>query len=150
MSAETDNNFKKKLRKFVFTALKTTVKATIVYFAYFFLWRYVAPISMMIPGLQQLIETFLTVYVVLMIAGDLTSGTVFQHVLNVAKALFVIVYLVFSLNNGIFGFAFGGVSLVVDLRLFLVIAMLLGLLGLAKSVMQTINYVNEKAELVHI
>jgi hypothetical protein len=34
----------------------------------------------------------------------------------------------------------------VDLRLFLAIAMLLSLLGLAKPVFQAINYMSEKAE----
>jgi hypothetical protein len=34
----------------------------------------------------------------------------------------------------------------VDLRLFLAIAVLLSLLGLAKSVLQAINYMSEKAE----
>jgi hypothetical protein len=33
--------------------------------------------------------------------------------------------------------------------LFLVVAMLLSLLGFAKSVLQTINFLNEKAEHVH-
>jgi hypothetical protein len=39
-------------------------------------------------------------------------------------------------------------NLTVDFRLFFVVAMLLGLLGLAKSVLQAINYVSERAELV--
>jgi hypothetical protein len=38
----------------------------------------------------------------------------------------------------------------VDLRLFLAIAMLLSLLGLAKSVFQAINYMSEKAEYTRI
>jgi len=38
------------------------------------------------------------------------------------------------------------VKLIVDLHLFLVVAMLLGLLGFAKSVLQAINFLNEKVE----
>jgi hypothetical protein len=52
-----------------------------------------------------------------------------------------------SLNGGIMSMAFEGINLLVDLRLFLVIAMILSLLGLAKSVIQAINFMNEKAEL---
>lgn len=148
--ADADNDFKKKIRNFTFKALKATVKGILFYAIYFVLWMFLAPISYMVPGLQQMIETFVMVYILLMIVGELVSGTIFQYFFNVAKALFVIGYLIFSLNGGIFGLTFQNVSLMVDLRLFLVIAMLLSLLGLAKSVLQAINYMNEKAEYTHI
>ena len=108
---------------------------------------FLASISEIVPGFQQMVETFVMVYILLIIIGELTSGTIFQYFFNVAKALFVIGYLIFSLKGGIFGLTFQNVSLMVDLRLFLVIAMLLSLLGLAKSVFQAINYMSEKAEL---
>jgi len=148
--ADTSNNFKKKIRNFTFKALKATVKGILFYAIYFVLWMFLAPISDMVPGFQQMIETFVMVYILLMIVGELVSGTIFQCFFNVAKALFVIGYLIFSLNDGIFGLTFQNVSLMVDLRLFLVIAMLLSLLGLAKSVLQAINYMNEKAEYTRI
>ncbi len=148
--ADADNNFKKKIRNFTFKALKATVKGILFYAIYFVLWMFLAPISYMVPGLQQMIETFVMVYILLMIVGELASGTIFQYFFNVAKALFVIGYLIFSLNGGIFGLTFQNVSLMVDLRLFLAIAMLLSLLGLAKSVLQAINYMNEKAEYTRI
>jgi len=90
------------------------------------------------------------VYILLMIVGELTSGTIFQYFFSVAKALFVIGYLIFSLNGGILSLTFQNVSLMVDLRLFLAIAMLLSLLGLAKSVLQAVNYMSEKAEYTRI
>jgi hypothetical protein len=148
--ADTGNNFKKKIRNFTFKALKATVKGILFYAIYFVLWMFLAPISDMVPGFQQMIETFVMVYILLMIVGELASGTIFQYFFNVAKALFVIGYLIFSLNGGIFGLTFQNVSLMVDLRLFLAIAMLLSLLGLAKSVLQAINYMNEKAEYTRI
>ena len=144
--ADANNDFKKRVRNFTFKALKATVKGILFYGIYFVLWMFVAPISEMVPSFQQMIETFVIVYIFLIIIGELTSGTIFQYFFNVAKALFVIGYLIFSLKGGIFGLTFQNVSLMVDLRLFLVIAMLLGLLGLAKSVLQAINYMNEKAE----
>jgi len=148
--ADTGNNFKKKIRNFTFKALKATVKGILFYAIYFVLWMFLAPISDMVPGFQQMIETFVMVYILLMIVGELASGTIFQYFFNVAKALFVIGYLIFSLNGGIFGLTFQNVSLMVDLRLFLAIAMLLSLLGLAKSVLQAINYMSEKAEYTRI
>jgi hypothetical protein len=148
--ADANNDFKKKVRNFTFKALKATVKGILFYGIYFVLWMVLAPISELIPGFQQMIETFVIVYILLIIVGELTSGTIFQYFFNVTKALFVIGYLIFSLKSGIFGLTFQNVSLMVDLRVFLAIAMLLSLLGLAKSVFQAINYMNEKAEYTSI
>jgi hypothetical protein len=147
---DTNNDFKTKLRNFTFKALKATVKGILFYGIYFVLWMFLASISEIVPGFQQMVETFVMVYILLIIIGELTSGTIFQYFFNVAKALFVIGYLIFSLKGGIFGLTFQNVSLMVDLRLFLAIAMLLSLLGLAKSVFQAINYMNEKAEYTRI
>ena len=148
--ADANNDFKKKVRNFTFKALKATVKGTLFYGIYFVLWMVLAPISELIPGFQQMIETFVIVYIILMVIGELASGTVFQYFFNAAKALFVICYLILSLNGGIFGVTFQNVNLIIDLRLFLAIATLLSLLGFAKSVLQAVNYLNERAEYVRI
>jgi hypothetical protein len=145
MAAE-ENRIKGRIHRNVIKVVKAAFKATIVCAVYFFLVPFLKPVYAMIPGLPQTIQTFMIVYVVLMIIGDLASGTLFQHVFNAAKALFVMVYLIFFMNAGIFEYTSGNVNLIVDLRLFLVVAMLLGLLGLAKSVLQAINYVSERAE----
>jgi hypothetical protein len=144
--AETNNNIKKTIRKYSFKALKATIKGVIIYAIYFILWTFIAPISQIIPNLQLMIETFVTIYIIFTIVEELTSGTIYHYFLNVGKALFVIGYLIGTLNGGIFGITFQNISLIVDLRIVLTIAMLLGLLGLAKSVLQTINYMSEKAE----
>lgn len=147
---ETKNDIKKTLRKFSFKALKATIKGVLVYAIYFILWMFIAPISQIIPGLQQMIETFVIVYIIFIIVEELTSGTIYHYFFNVGKALFVISYLIGSLNGGIFGITVQNINVIVDLRLVLTIAMLLGLLGLAKSVLQTINYMSEKAEYAQI
>lgn len=144
--AETKKSEQHKARKIALKILKATIKAAIVYVVYVFLSQFLVPISTFMPGIQQLAETFVMIYIALMIIGELTSGTIFQHFFGAAKALFVIGYLLLSLNGGIFGFSLEGINLIVDLRLFLMIATLLGLLGLAKSVLQAINYLSERAE----
>jgi len=148
--ATEENCTEKKMHNFVVKIVKAGVKAAVVIVIYAILIQFLAPISSIIPSLQQTIQTFVIVYVVLMIISDLASGTLFQHVFNAARALFAMIYLVFFLNAGIFEYTSGNLSLTVDLRLFLVIAMMLGLLELAKSVLQAINYVGERAEPVLI
>lgn len=146
MVADTSTNLKTRpaiLRR----ALKATLEGVILYAVYFFLSQFFAPLSEFVPGFQQIVETFVTIYIVLIIIAELTSGSILQHFFNAAQALFIIAYLMVSFRTGIFSLTFQGLNCVVDIHLFLVIAMLLGLLGLAKSVLQTINYLNERAEL---
>lgn len=150
MVVEKENNRKRRIRTSAIRILKAAVKAAIVCIVYIILTRLLEPISTFIPGLPQMIETFVIVYIALMVIGDLTSGTIFQHVFSTAKALFVMAYLILALNTGILEYSYGNVDLIIDLRLFLVVVMLLELLGLAKSLVQAINYVSEKAELTRI
>jgi len=137
---------KQKLRSFMFKALKATVKAVLFYTVYFIIWSFLSPITQIVPSVQQTVEIFVMVYIVLMIVGEFTSGTIYQHFFSVAKALFVIGYLILSLRGGVLEASYQNVNLMVDIRLFLTVAILLSLLGLSKSVLQAINYVNEKAE----
>ena len=147
--AETNSNTKK-LRKISFKALKATIKGVIIYAIYFIVWIIVAPISQIIPGLQAMIETFVIIYIIFTIVEEMTSGTIYHYFFNVGKALFVIGYVIATLNGGIFGLTVQNINLIVDLRMVLMIATLLGLLGLAKSVLQTINYMSERAEFAHL
>jgi len=146
---EEKKDSKTRLQKITIKALKATIKGVIFYGIYFVLSMFLAPISEVVPGFQQTIEIFVIVYIFLMIIGELTSGTIFQHFFNTAKALFVILYLIFSLEGGIMSMTFQNVNLVVDLRLFLMIAILLSLLGVAKSVLKAVNFLNGKAEHQH-
>jgi len=143
--ADTNSDSHHNLRRLAFKIVKATIKGAIFYGIYFFLSGFLTPITELLPGFMQMIETFVIIYIVLMIIGELTSGTIYQHFFNAAKALFVISYLLLSLRGGVFGMTFENVSLMIDLRLFLMIATLLGLVGLAKTVLQAINYMNEKA-----
>lgn len=148
--AEAKKDFKKRLQEITFKTLRATIKGVLFYGIYFVLSIFLAPISGMVPGFLQAIEIFVMIYIVLIIIKELTVGTIFQYIFNTAKALFVILFLMFLLKSGVIGITFQNVSLIVDLRLFLVIGMLLSLLGFAKSVLQAINFLNEKAEYTRI
>lgn len=143
-------DFKKRVRNFTFKALKATVKGLLFYAVYFILWTFFAPLSQIIPSLQQTVEIFVAAYIALIIIGELVSGTIFQYFFNAAKALFVICYLILSLKGGIFSITYKNVNLAVDLRIFLVVVTLLSLLGFAKSMLQAIDYLNNNVENTHL
>jgi len=150
MATKSNGNSGMSPRKMITKALKATIKGIIIYIAYFIIWQFISPMSQYLPGFQQMIEAFVTTYIALIILSELSSGTIYQHFLNAGKSLFIIAFLILSLGTGGFGFTVENVSIMIDVRIFLFIAMLLGLLSLAKSVLQAVNYMSDKAELTQV
>jgi hypothetical protein len=141
---------KKKRRNFVkdvsFRVVKASVKAILVYLVYFFVAPMVAPFLGLVPGFMESLEAFVIVYVVLMLLSDLTERTIFQCFFNTARALFFVGYLLFSMGDGVFSASYESFSLTVNLTLFYTVAVLLSLLGFARSILQAINFMHERAE----
>jgi hypothetical protein len=135
-----------RVKDVAFRIAKATVKAVLIYLLYFLVAPFVMPLLSMVPGMVESIEFFVIVFVVLMILGDLTAGTVYRCFFNTARALFVIGYLVFSVRDGLFTTNFESYSLTVNLTLFYGFAALLSLVELAKTVMQAIQFMGERAE----
>lgn len=131
-------------------SVKAATKGILLYALYMFLSSLLAQFIKIVPTLQESIEVFVTVYLILMVIGDFMAGTIYHYFFGAAKALFVIFYLILSLNGGVVSASFESVSFQVDLRLFFVIAMLLSLLGLARSVFQAIDFMSERANLAEI
>ena len=134
------------VRDVSFRVAKAAVKAILVYLIYFLLVPLLAPLFELIPGFMESIEVFVVVYIVLMILGDLTAKTVFQYFFSTARALFFMAYLLLSMGNGEFSTAYENFSLTVNLTLFYTIAATLSLLGFARTILQAINFMHEKAE----
>jgi uncharacterized ion transporter superfamily protein YfcC len=135
-----------KVKEWAFKIAKATIKATLVYTLYFVLSPYLTVLSALSPGFAETIELFVAVTIVLMILSDLTANTIYQCFLNAGRALFTIAYLVFALGDGVLNVSYESFSLTVNLTAFYAIAALLGLLGLARSVLQAINFMSERAE----
>lgn len=126
--------------------LKATIKGLLFFGLYYVCWLFLAPFAKIIPGLQQTVQIFVGVYICLVVVGELTAGTIYQHFFGVATDLFMISYLILSLNSGMFSMTYQNVALQVDLRLFLMIATMLSFIGLSKTILQAINFVSKKAE----
>ena len=121
-----------------------------------FIFLYVVPMSIisslsqLAPELfsryEQLLPVFVAIVLFFVVASELTSGTIFQHAFNIGKALILMIFIVVALEGGIFALDFQGFHLVADLRIYLAMLLTIDLLGLAKSVLQAINFLSEKAE----
>ena len=134
------------VRDVSFRVAKAAVKAILVYLIYFLLVPLLAPLFELIPGFMESIEVFVVVYIVLMILGDLTAKTVFQYFFSTARALFFMAYLLLSMGDGVFNTSYENFSLTVNLTLFYTVAVLLSLLGFARTILQAINFMHERAE----
>lgn len=150
MEPEQKTSSRQKIRKYGFRILKTAVKVVIITMIYLFSLQILGQSFSIIPGLQGMLTTFVTIYVALMVVSDLTAGTLIQHFFNGAKCLFVVAYFIFSLNSGVLDLNLGNMNLIIDVRLFLMLATLFELLALAKSIIQGIYFVNERIELTVI
>ena len=129
-----------------FRVVKAAIKAMLVYLIYFLVAPMIAPFFGMIPGFMESIEVFVAIYILLMVLSDVTTHTVFQYYFNTARALFFMSYLLLSMGDGVFSTSYENFSLTINLTLFYTIAILLSLLGFARTILQAINFMHEKAE----
>ncbi len=134
------------IKDLAFKVTEATVKAIFVYLLYFLISPFILPLTSFIPNLAGTIETFVWVCILFMILGELTKKTIFQCFVNTGRAFFIIAYIVFSFGDGKLITSFENFSLTVDLTLFYTLAALFGFLGLARAVLQSIHFMNERAE----
>jgi len=150
-----NGNTKSLVRKMFPKVVKAVVKG-----ALWFVFLYVLPsllFSILVSRLPEgapntlsdfepLLGVFGIIVVSFMVASEITSGTIFQHVFNIGKALILMVFIVYALRGGIFAMDFQNINILADLTIWLVMLLTVDLLALAKSVLQAINFLSEKAE----
>lgn len=135
-----------KIKDVAFRIAKATLKAILVYLLYFLVAPMLAPLFSAVPDIMSSIEVFVTIYIVLMILSDLTERTIHQCFFNAARALFIIAYMVFALNDSEITIPVDNFTLTLNLSIIYAISALLGLLGLTKTIMQAISFMSERAE----
>ena len=151
-----DESGKSFLRKMLPRIVKAVIKGLL-----YFVLLYVVPmflvsqVSAFAPSLfadyGQVVTLFAAVIIFFAVASELTSGTIFQHAFNIGKALILIIFFIVALDGGIVRLDLNimeglPISIVADLRVYLLMLIAIDLLGLAKSVLQAIYFLSESAE----
>ncbi len=100
---------------------------------------------------QQRVALFAAIAIFFVVATELTSGTIYQHGLNIGRALILVIYFVIALDGGVVKMGLDiiegqRISIVADLRIYLMILISIDLLALAKSVLQLVNFLSEGTE----
>lgn len=98
---------------------------------------------------EQLLLIFVAIILFFTVASELTAGTIFQHGFNIGKAIILMIFIIFALEGGIVFLDMQGLQLVADLRIYLAMLLTIDLLGLAKSVLQALNFLSERTEKQH-
>lgn len=94
----------------------------------------------------QVLKVFAGVLIFFVVAGELTRGTIFQHALNVGKAIVLLVFFVLAFNGGVIDLSVQGIRIGVDLTVFLMMFITIDLIALARSLLQAISFMQGKAE----
>ena len=84
MVADTRMTLEKR-RAILHRALKATVEGVALYVIHFFLSQFLASLSEFVPGFQRMVETFVMIYIVLIIIAELTAGSILQHIFNATR-----------------------------------------------------------------
>ena len=143
---EQNKNSKTTIKEIAYRVLKASLKAILIYVIYVLVTPMLAPLAELVPDLMSSIESFALIFVALMFLSDLTQDTIFQYFFNTARQIYIIGYLLLSMGNGVMSLSYDNLSLTVNLTIFYGIAVLLSLLGLARSILQAIDYMGKKAE----
>lgn len=147
----TENDIRKFSKRILPKALKATVMGLFWLFLLYvlptlFLSQLPTQADEMLPDYTQLLRSFAVVIVFFVVLSELLAGTIFQHALNIGKALLFMAFFISALNGGFVAFNFESVHVEADLRIYLAMLLTIDFLGLAKSLLQAIGFLSKKSE----
>jgi hypothetical protein len=137
-------------RKFVPRIIKAALLVIITYLPLYFLSAFIEPFQSFFPWYAPTTNLFAAVFMIFLVAGVFTSGTIYQYVFGIARTLVTMIFFIYVLNGGIVTLAVpiegASVNVMVDLTVILAMLVLICLLGIGKNVVQAINFVSAKGE----
>jgi len=99
---------------------------------------------------EQFFSLFVAMVIFFVVSSELTAGTIYQYGFNVGKAIILIVFFVLALDGGFIELNFAmermRMHIWADVRVYLAMFITIDLLGLAKSLLQAVNFLSERAE----
>lgn len=132
--------------------LKAAVKGLIWFFLLF-----VLPTSLLaqleveaLRGYTELFTTFALIIVFFVVVSELLAGTILKYALDMGKALAFMIFFIYALSGGFVTFdlplQIGTAHIEADLRVYLAMLLTIDFLGLARSVLQAIEFLAGKTE----
>lgn len=138
-----DNKFTaRNLAKRFFKAL---IKTVIVYVLFAAISAFMTPFASFY-SYEASLAAFFALYLFFVFIIEFTKGTVFYHAFSIANSLVIVLYFSYIMNTAVINIPIEQFNLMIDLRFFLAIFVLGGILGFAKSMLQLLNWMNEREE----
>jgi len=135
-------------RKMLPRIIKVCLKVLVILIFYILLSSFLNPFKNFLGDFNVMIDMFFIVFILFVILGELASGSIFQHFFNVAKNLFMLFYFAHFFEKGTFTLTMENVYVTIDLRTILSALIMINLLILAKSMLNTINFLSKNEEQV--
>ena len=126
--------------------MKAGVKAALVYIAYFIFTLLTKEEYGLIGEYGPFIKGFFIAIAIFVFLIELSSGTIFKYMLEFARGLFVIFYLIIALKSGIIDVHIQNVTLILNLQFFLLMLISINLIEIARTVLSAIDFLHGKAE----
>ena len=114
-------------------------------------------VSIILPAETTLIYYYFYMLIGIEIVIQLLHGTIFQHILSVVRGFITIIFLIIITDGGIFSFATSSMEqlplppglsaqFTIDFRVVLAGFLIFSLLGIARNLIHTIDFLAEEAE----
>jgi len=124
---------------------KALFKTAIVYIFFVIFSAFIIPFESFY-NYQTLFTALFALYMFFIFIIELAHGTIFQHIFSIANSLMIVLYFAYVMDTGIINVTIEQINLMVDLRFFLAIFVLGGMLGFAKSILKLLKWMNEREE----
>jgi len=145
-----EGNTRAFIKKIVLRVFKAALWGFITYLLVYYPLMLVYPFKLLPSGYNQVFNVFVTIVVFFAVVTKLFSGTILEYAFSIAKTLIIVTYFFYIFNGGVISLTIPvsetTVNLVLNLKAFLAMLIFVNLLGLAKSILQAMNFLARKAE----
>lgn len=143
--AETGKQKKLSIRVLIPRIVKALVKTVIIYIIFAIFSTFMIPFEG-IYNYETLFTVLFALYLLFVFIIELTRDTIFHHIFSIANSLMIVFYFSYVLNTGVINFTVEQINLMIDVRFFLALFVIGGMLGFAKSILQLLSWMNEREE----
>ena len=139
-----EDDFKGFFGKFFPKILKATVLTAVMgVFLFFLWWLFILGFFADNPEIQILFAVLAWATLFFTFTIKVTEGTIYKYGFLVGRALFIIVYLIYATNGGVFSLNFADFRFWVDFVPLLALMVFINILDMARSVLQALEFTSE-------
>ena len=140
----TENGFKGFLKKYFLKILKATILTSAIgFFLLLIWWFFILGFFADNPEIQTLFAVLVWSTLFFTFTVRATEGTIYKYGFLVGRALFIIVYLIYATNGGVFSLDFADFRFWVEFVPLLALMVFINILDMARSVLQALEFTSE-------